>query len=109
LSGLNYSLPGIYFLLHSSLLLILTPAATLAHAAENALQRAYPVPEHGELILNVPASWEVTYFSPGETRPPVITFYKKVFSLFTHDQDSLLQEKTLKMIQTAIHRFQRHI
>jgi hypothetical protein len=66
-----------YFLLHSFLLLILTPATTLAHAAENTLQRAYPVPEHGEIILNVPASWEVTYFSPGETRPPVITFYKK--------------------------------
>ena len=59
------------------LLLLSTPAITLAETGEAAIQRAYPVPEHGEIILNVPASWEVTYFSPGETKPPVITFYKK--------------------------------
>ena len=66
-------------LAYRSLLLILlsAPAITLAEPEEATIQRAYPVPEHGEIILNVPANWEVTYFSPGELKPPVITFYKK--------------------------------
>ena len=68
------------------LLLLSIPAITLAEPEEAAIQRAYPVPDHGEIILNVPASWEVTYFSPGETKPPVITFYKK-----DKNQDELFQ------------------
>lgn len=59
------------------LLFITTPVITLADIDDETRQRAYPVPEHGEIILNVPASWEVTYFSPGESKPPVITFYIK--------------------------------
>ncbi len=37
----------------------------------------FPIPEHGEIIFQVPLSWDYTYFSLGETRPPVITFFRK--------------------------------
>lgn len=59
------------------LFIVFASASPYADTEEKTIQRLYPVPEHGEIILNVPASWEVTYFSPGETKPPVITFYKK--------------------------------
>ena len=39
--------------------------------------RKYPVPEHGELVIDVPTSWEVTYVSLSEKKPAIITFYKK--------------------------------
>ena len=40
-------------------------------------QRIYPIPEHGELILNVPSDWEVTYVESGKAAPPLITFFRK--------------------------------
>ena len=45
-------------------------------ATNNIIQRPYPVPDHGEVILNVPENWEVTYLSLAEDKPPVITFYQ---------------------------------
>lgn len=172
-----------------------------AETDNETFKRHYPVPEHGELILDVPAEWEVTYFSPSEKKPPIITFYKKddqkkevfqlnlsplwddgfkrnitepeqiykfveevgqtilemsdqtrlelqsfkgeagegyffkltdskagvneyryltqgaisigeilvVFSLFSHDADSIIHKKAFKMLQTAIHKFQRDV
>ena len=38
--------------------------------------RKYPVPEHGELAIDVPVSWEVNYVSLSETKPAIITFYE---------------------------------
>ncbi len=39
--------------------------------------RLYPIPDHGELVLDVPAHWEVTYVELGKQKPPLITFYNK--------------------------------
>ena len=44
--------------------------------SNNIIQRNYPVPDHGELVLKVPENWEVTYLSLAEDKPPVITFYQ---------------------------------
>ena len=185
------------------LLLLLLSVCNIVYGNTGAetIQRLYPIPEHGELRLDVPAEWEVTYFSPSETKPPVITFYTKddkrnevfqlnlsplwddgfkrnitapeqirklvtevgqtvikmsdetelilhslegkdgegyffnltdssagpgeysyltqgalsvgkilvVFSLFTHEPDTVIHKKALKMIQTAVHKFQRDV
>lgn len=48
--------------------------ALTGHDTEN---RPYPVPGHGELLLDVPSRWEVTYVSQGEDKPPLITFFNK--------------------------------
>lgn len=45
-------------------------------ATDNVIERTYPVPGHGELILKVPGDWDVTYLSLAEDKPPVITFYQ---------------------------------
>lgn len=45
-------------------------------ASDFTTQRNYPVPGHGELVLEVPGDWEVTYLSLAGDKPPVITFYQ---------------------------------
>jgi hypothetical protein len=52
------------------------PVNLFATDNETTTQRNYPVPGHGELLLNVPVNWEVTYLSLAEDKPPIITFYK---------------------------------
>ncbi len=55
--------------------LFLLSAKTLS--ITDTTQRLYPIPEHGQLKLQVPTEWEVSYLSLGETKPPVITFYRQ--------------------------------
>ncbi len=59
------------------LLLLLLSAQVFADTGEETTRRYYPVPEHGELVLNVPSDWEVTYVETGKVSPPVITFFRK--------------------------------
>jgi len=58
----------------SLLFCINSQALTGGTGTEN---RAYPVPGHGELMLDVPGHWEVTYVSMGNNKPPLITFFNK--------------------------------
>ena len=72
--------PVIVFNPKNILLCIITGflfVSNIVKADYKTVQRLYPVPEHGELVLEVPEKWEVTYFSPAENKPPVITFYQK--------------------------------
>ena len=58
----------------SAILLVLVSASALC--AET-IKRVYPIPLHGEMVMQVPADWDVSYVSMGETRPPVVTFYQQ--------------------------------
>ena len=52
------------------------PAENLFASDNITTQRNYPVPGHGEVVLEVPENWEVTYLSLAGDKPPVITFYQ---------------------------------
>jgi uncharacterized DUF497 family protein len=43
-------------------------------AAENKAIKNYPIPGHGTLELNVPASWKVKVHKPQQDMPPTILF-----------------------------------
>ncbi|MEE8320965.1 MAG: hypothetical protein V3R68_03880 [Gammaproteobacteria bacterium] len=57
------------------LLLFISSTHGLDVSALETQQKAYPIPEHGQMLLDVPRSWEVTYFLPGDNKPPVIIFF----------------------------------
>lgn len=67
-------------LLHSVILpgsMLFCLAAQALTGMINTESRAYPVPGHGELVLDVPQRWEVTYVTQGDNKPPLITFFSR--------------------------------
>lgn len=63
----------------AKLLFVVTPLvilliASIVLAAGEKTMRRYPIPEHGMLELNVPASWKGEIHKPQEKMPPTIIF-----------------------------------
>jgi hypothetical protein len=46
----------------------------IVHGAGEKAVRKYPIPGHGTLELNVPASWKVEVHKPQENMPPTLIF-----------------------------------
>lgn len=46
----------------------------IVYAEKKAASKKYPIPEHGVLELNVPASWKTKIHKPQENMPPTMIF-----------------------------------
>jgi hypothetical protein len=65
------SFRSIYML---SVLMVLFTVSNVARAADEYVERIYPVPEHGILVMRVPAAWQELVAQPRAVVPPTIRF-----------------------------------
>ena len=57
------------------LFLVISPVA-VADYKDGTELTLFPIPEHGEIVFEVPQDWDYTYVAAGLTaKPPVITFF----------------------------------
>jgi hypothetical protein len=61
-------------LLFSPVLVVFFLGTGIVCADEKTTKKKYPIPEHGVLELNVPASWKGGAHKPQENMPPTIIF-----------------------------------
>jgi len=57
-----------------AVLMALFPVFNAAYAADEYIERIYPVPEHGILVMRVPAAWQELVAQPRAVVPPTIRF-----------------------------------
>jgi hypothetical protein len=61
-------------LLFSPVLVVVFLGTGIVYADEKTTKKKYPIPEHGVLELNVPASWKTKIHEPQENMPPTMLF-----------------------------------